>query len=340
MSPRPRKPINRDLTAVPNLYRDRKGYYTYRDPVTGVRHGLGSDKMKALTQAADVNRHYAAVQVTLLDKITGAGARTVKDWCEQYGPHLRKHTLSADLGHHVLERLEPVQIAEWLKKWDAKPRMRQAMLSTAKVIFGAAIGAGWIKTNPAADLTTPAPVTMRERLSLAAFVDIHKHAEDPLKRAMELALMTCARRENVIALMRADIKDGYLHVEHIKGGLKVRYPLSLHLAAVGWTLGDVVGRCRSSVVSRYLIHHISGAGMAKPGDKYRDKTIEQMFRTARDDAKIYGAHPPTFHEIRSLSARLWQAQGVDAKAMAGHRTDKMAALYQDSRGSEWVTIAG
>jgi enterobacteria phage integrase len=336
MAPRSRLPRNKLL--VPNLY-CQDGYYTYRHPVTKQVYGLGRDRGKALTQAIEANHHFDGQAVTLMDRITGRADRTVNDWCDEYGQHPRMKWLREGIGHHVLETLTPLDINTWLDKWSDKHRMRQAMLSTAKVVLGAAIGKGWITSNPASDLTTPAPKTMRVRLTLDAYMAIYHQAEPPLQRAMELALLTCARRENVIGLQRSDISDGYLHVEHIKAGLKVRYPLSLHLSAVGWTLGDVIGRCRSSVVSRYFIHHIKHAGRAKPGDKFRDKTIEQMFREAREAAGIVVAHPPTFHEIRSLAIRLWDAAGYDAKKMAGHKTDQSSALYKDSRGADWVSIS-
>ena len=45
-----------------------------------------------------------------------------------------------------------------------------------------------------------------------------------------------------------------------------------------------------------------------------------------------GKGAPTFHEIRSLSKRLYDEQGnVDTKALLGHRTEKMGALYADPR---------
>lgn len=350
MSPRPRSGKNRDLSSVPNLYRDAKGYYMYRDPKTGAWHGLGRDKLQAMTQAHEVNKHYAAVEVTLLDKITGLSAKTVKAWCDEYGkhPHMLmicngpKKSLTGEsigLGGKVMERLEPLDIATWLNQWNDRLSMRRSLLSSINVILKAAIGKGYIKTNPAENLTSPSFSVKRERLSLDVFMKIYDHAKPPLKRAMELAIMTSARRENVIGILRADVKDGYLHVEHVKGGLKVRYPLSMHLSAVGWTLGDVIGRCRSNVVSKHLIHHVKPIGTAKPGEKYADKGIEQMFREARDAAEIFGTSPPTFHEIRSLAVRLWKAQGADVKTMAGHRSEESSALYQDSRGKDWVTIS-
>lgn len=341
MAPRSRSPKNRDLSGIPNLYRDADGYYTYKHPVTKVIYGLGKNKVHAVTQAVQANLHFQEQAITLLDRITGVAQRTVSDWCDQYeqehGKNIRMKYLRDGLGSFVLERLTPRDISEWLDRWKDKKRMRQAMLSTAKVVLGAAIGKGWISSNPAGELTTPAPNTLRSRLVLEDFVKIHSQAEAPLKMAMELAIMTCARRGNILRIERKDISDGHLHIEHDKGGLKVRYPMGLYLPPVGWTLGDVIGRCRTSTLSRYLIHHTQHAGQAKPGDKWRDKSIEQMFRNAREAAGILGDNPPTFHEIRSLAIRLWDVEGVDAKRMAGHKTDQSSALYKDPRGAEWVT---
>lgn len=337
MAPRPRSRKHAGLP--PNLYED-SGYYTYRHPETGKRYGLGRNKAQAVTQAVEANLHIQGAAVTLLDRITGKASRTVSDWCDQYGAHARMKYLRDGLGHHVLERLAPLHIAEWLDRWKDKPRMRQAMLSTAKVVLGAAIGAGWIKANPATDLTTPTPETMRERLTLAAYRAIYAKAEPILQRAMELALMAPGRRVNITTMQWSQIRDGHLWIEHAKGGLKVRVPLSMYLAAVGWTLGDVIGRCRTQTVSRYLLHHQRNVGRAKVGDKIRDKTIEALFREARDAAGICGKHPPTFHEIRSLAARLWHAQGVDVRVLLGHKTEAMSALYKDARGAEWVTVSG
>jgi len=342
MAPRSRSPKNRDLAGINNLYRDESGYFTYRHPITKEVFGLGRNKAHAITQAVQANLHFQKQAVTLLDRITGTARRTVNDWCDEYelikGKHVRMKYLRDGLGQNVLENIKPVDINNWLDdRWKDKKRMRQAMLSTASVVFGEAIGKGWIVSNPAADLTTPTPKTMRHRLVLDTFKSIYEKAEPPLQRAMELALMTCARRQNVVKAQKKDIADGHLHIEHIKDGLKVRYPMSLYLPAIGWTLGDVIARGRSSTVSRYLIHHQKHAGRAKPGDKYRDKTIEAMFRDARESAGVVGDNPPTFHEIRSLAMRLWDSAGYNANKMAGHKTAKSSALYLDSRGVEWVT---
>lgn len=48
--------------------------------------------------------------------------------------------------------------------------------------------------------------------------------------------------------------------------------------------------------------------------------------------------PPAFHEIRSLSARLYSEQGTDAQALLGHKSPDMTAIYRDVRGAEWIEV--
>ncbi|EME67634.1 integrase [Paramagnetospirillum caucaseum] len=70
-------------------------------------------------------------------------------------------------------------------------------------------------------------------------------------------------------------------------------------------------------------------------------SITAAFAEARDKTGLTwpaGKTPPTFHEIRSLAARLYAGQGIDAQALLGHKSPDMAALYRDLRGSEWIEI--
>lgn len=102
--------------------------------------------------------------------------------------------------------------------------------------------------------------------------------------------------------------------------------------------GNPIARTRN-VVSQYLVHHTKGQGRARVGSAIRGATIAQEFAAIRDDLRIGGDNPPTFHEIRSLAARLWKEQGVDVRVLLGHKTEAMSALYQDARGAEWVTVS-
>lgn len=50
--------------------------------------------------------------------------------------------------------------------------------------------------------------------------------------------------------------------------------------------------------------------------------------------------PPSFHEIRSLSARLYGKQGLDAQALLGHSDPATTRKYLDSKGMEWIEVHG
>lgn len=87
---------------------------------------------------------------------------------------------------------------------------------------------------------------------------------------------------------------------------------------------------------------LSTTRRAKSGAKVRDTTIGQAFAEARDGSGVVvaGKTPPTFHELRSLSLRLYHDQGVNAQALAGHKSADMTSVYMDVRGDEWVKVKG
>ena len=70
-------------------------------------------------------------------------------------------------------------------------------------------------------------------------------------------------------------------------------------------------------------------------------TVSRYLTKARNASGIsFDGDPPTFHELRSLSARLYRNQIGDkfAQRLLGHKFDSMAARYRDSRGREWDKI--
>ena len=71
----------------------------------------------------------------------------------------------------------------------------------------------------------------------------------------------------------------------------------------------------------------------------RVRDVENVLSSFELLAELPPENAPTFHEIRSLSKRLYAAQGnVDTKALLGHKDEKTAALYADPRGSEAIRV--
>lgn len=102
--------------------------------------------------------------------------------------------------------------------------------------------------------------------------------------------------------------------------------------------------CRDAVVSKHLVHHSRTVSRATPGMPIMLDTLSSAFSAARCRAAkkagiSFGSSPPTFHEMRSLAARLHAAEGRDPQLLLGHKSAAMTALYRDSRGAEWIDVA-
>jgi integrase len=164
---------------------------------------------------------------------------------------------------------------------------------------------------------------------------------------MDLSLLTLLRREDVVSVRFADVRDSVLYVvpgktENTSGArLKV-------------TLGDdaraLIVRARDAVVSPFVIHRLPEK--ARPQEK-RAKTREhhtqvlpeqlsRAFADARDAAKIAGTNPPTFHEIRSLGAALLRQSGwteAQVQALLAHTEVAMTKVYLDGHEQPWTEVS-
>ena len=181
----------------------------------------------------------------------------------------------------------------------------------------------------------------RQRLTLEAWQAIHEAAAglDPwVQRSMELALVSGQPREVIGRALFSDIKEDAWWAHRGKTGAQIMIPLALRLDAVDMSLRDVVTACRDAVVSRNLIHHSRRRTKSRPGDPVHIDTISRGFARARERAGITGEAPPSFHEIRSLSERLYHRQGIDTQALLGHKDPRTTAIYRDGRGAEWIRV--
>jgi len=103
----------------------------------------------------------------------------------------------------------------------------------------------------------------------------------------------------------------------------------------------LIKRCRDYAVSPYLVHYFRSTSQAQRGAQVTSSTLTTNFSRARDKAEIdWGdGTPATFHEQRSLSERLYKAQGIDTKSLLGHKSQKQTDRYHDDRGKDWITVA-
>ena len=359
MAPRPRNRRSRDLPE--NLY-EYGGHYKWRDPRSGKFFGLGNDRRKAIAQAMEANfaiRDETEV-VRLVDRITGEGERTIRTFLPVYKEVLEKRRLAAKtlkerhqqldvVASHfdemVMTRITTLAISKFLDGYEAagKGRMAQVYRSLLLDLFREAQAKGWIEANPVGVTKAAIVEIKRSRLTLPDFQTIYAKAEslEPwVRNSMALGLVTGQRREDVAAFRFTDVREGFLWVDQGKTGVKLRIPVSLRLDALGWSVEDVIRRCRDRVVSPYMVHNSRPHAKAKPGDPLHVSSLSAAFAKARDLAKVKGSdtQPPSFHELRSLAERLYSEQGIDTQTLLGHKDPRMTSTYHDARGAEWLEV--
>lgn len=158
---------------------------------------------------------------------------------------------------------------------------------------------------------------------------------------MLLAVITGQRLGDIAKMRFDDIWDDHLHIIQEKTGSKIAIPLSLNSEKLGCSLRDVINRCRDLIVSPYILHYHHTTSQAKRGGQVSSNAITTLFQRIRDqtDLKWEDGTPPSFHEQRSLSERLYREQDIDTKTLLGHKSQAMTDKYHDDRGKNWQVLA-
>lgn len=353
--------------------RTKRVYWRYKHPVTGKFHGLGTDETEAKAIATEANARLAENQRANLLKAREDIARSVNQsittqtWLERYRKiqsekakageikeataKMREPALNLMTSHFGLKPIAEVvtrDIAEIIDEMSDRgvARMAQMIRSVMIDVFKEAQHAGEVPPgyNPALATKKPRAKVTRQRLSLdewhAIFAEARK-MQPWAARSMLLALITGQRLTDIANMKFSDIWDDALHIQQSKTGAKVAIPLSLRCDAIGVSLRDVIAECRDSILSPWVLHHHHSMNKCERGGQIKSDTITMGFKSARARTGMTWEEgtPPTFHEQRSLSERLYRDQGIDTQTLLGHRSSKMTDKYNDDRGKEWKMVA-
>lgn len=353
--------------------RTKKVYWRYKHPVTGKFHGLGDNEEEAKAVAMEANVRLAEQKMgqllTIRDKLsreTGGGV-SVDGWLKKYWKiqeercqigeikpitlNQKKYPVSVmrqALGQKEIADVTVKDIIDILNEFKERGQngMAKVVRSVMSDVFQEAQQAGEVPPgyNPAKSARAPKSKVQRQRLLLEEWQVIYQQAATGplyLQRAMLLALVTGQRLGDISNMKFTDIWDGQLHITQSKTGARIAIPLSLKCQAIDKTLEEVVSLCRDRIVSPYLLHHHHTMPRAKRGGRIQEQTITGAFSAARDASKLKWSTgtPPTFHEQRSLSERIYRDQGIDTKQLLGHKNQQMTDKYNDDRGREWTVIA-
>lgn len=285
--------------------------------------------------------------------------RTVNEWAVTYRKIIdakpiscktkanRKSSLMhilASLGGRIVSGVKPHEVAAMvLATHSEHPQKAKRVLIEVRDLFNEAMNYGWIDRNPAISIKAPPVRVQRKRLTLEQWWGILRYAIDYMPpwvaRMLALALITGQRRSDLVKMRFDDVWDGHLHIEQAKTGARLALPLGLKLDAIDLTLAQIIDDCRG-----YYAAGNDGLLLRKHnGKQLGDASLSARFEEAREGALgELGQHPPSLHECRSLSERLYRAQGINTMTLLGHKHQAMTDMYHDDRGltkGEWKTLS-
>ena len=353
--------------------RTKKVYWRYKHPITLKFHGLGDDENAAKAIAIEANTRFAKQQMGQLLKARDeislkiGKAITVNTWLDRYlsiqqerynNEEIKLNTLKQKnapieafrrhCGMLLLPEVGARDIASVIEEYKDKGQKRMAQVVRMVLIdtYKEAQHAGEVPPgyNPALATKQPTNKVTRLRLSFDEWESIFSTAagmQNYIQNSMLLALITGQRLGDVAKMKFSDVWDNHLHIVQEKTGTRLAIPLTLKCDVLGYTLQDVITRCRDLIISPYMLHYHHTTSMAKRGGKVSSNAVTTGFSAARDKSGLdwKDGTPPTFHEQRSLSERLYRDQGVDTKTLLGHKNQVMTDKYNDDRGKDWIVLA-
>jgi len=274
--------------------------------------------------------------------------RTLGQWAETYAQIIESRPIGdktkanrrsalthlvADMGGRTISAIRPHEIAGLIHRLAVKrPQTAKRVLMEAKDIFNEAVSYGWIDRNPASQVKAPLVRVQRHRLTLDDWRAIHAHAAATMppwvSRMMMLALVTGQRRSDLCKMRFTDVWDDYLHIEQIKTGARLALPLALKLEALDMTLAQAVDACRDYATgTEFMLRKHNGKQLV-------EASLSARFELAREGSIpiCTDGLPVSLHECRSLSERLYRAQGINTMVLLGHKHQAMTDIYNDDRG--------
>ncbi|TFH81870.1 tyrosine-type recombinase/integrase [Pseudomonas kribbensis] len=348
MVPRPRNKANKSLPQ--NLYFDsRRSTYRYRRPTDGKWFQFGTDRIKAIDAAKQLNLEFMRGADLVGNVLSGASMlftefldiyerdilperELAKGTLELYSVHFRRFRKQFE--GKAIDQITIRMIAEML---DAlTPRTANQCRALLIDIFNHAASKGLCPDNPAASTINRIEKKQRKRHTIEGLKAIREKSPTWLKNAIDLALITAQRRTDILNMRFDGVREGFLYVVQQKTAKAsdaawIRFKVTEELQAV-------ISRCRDDIVSPYLIHRRPDRKKQKQAEtkdhwtKVEERYLTGAFKKARDEAGCYKGwkeeEMPGFHEVRALSLHLYQKAGKDGQKIAGHASESMTKNYQ------------
>jgi integrase len=232
-----------------------------------------------------------------------------------------------------LDQIEPIHIRQYIDQRTQlgapiRAKREKALFSH---IYNKAREWGYTANpNPCAGIRGTAESGRRHiYITDRMYQDVHDHADQPLRDAMDMAYLTGQRPSDVLKMTEHDINDGALCITQNKTGTKLRISIEGELATLLSRIRD--RKTGYKIRSLYIIVNQSGQPVSL-------RTLQDQFNKARTKA---GINPEAF-QFRDLRAKAGTDKAESsgdirqAQKQLGHRSVTMTEHYVRSRKGEKV----
>lgn len=182
----------------------------------------------------------------------------------------------------------------------------------------------------------------RQPLDVAGFKDIREKGDAWLQLAMDDSIVTLQSRSEICDMQQVHFRDGYLFI--IRRKVSGDSDMAFIKIALTEQLLEFQARSRKldDTLSPYIIHRRPDSMRRewidpKPHWTYvTPDYLGKAFADARDQVKRFAEMPPrarpSFHEVRGLGSRIYEAQGMSRAAITAlmtHAHRKTTEIYLD-----------
>ncbi len=359
----------------PGLYERRKNgrvFYVYKGIAAAREVYLGTDLNAAKRAVAIVTAKHELDPVQRVIARIEQPSRSVAEHCDWYDQHIvsekrtrRGGPLSVNTLYEIRRRLRVIRerwgsrsitgidrrtAAELLASFS--PTASNQYRALLRDLFDSARAEGLREDNPVEGTRKRIVVVQRTRLPIEDFHAIRETAAPWMQRAMDLALYSLQRREDLVVLHEDEHwKDGRLFVRQQKvegkghGLLRIKPGPQLLGAILACLNSDERADCL------YLLHRIPTKRRHSVGrTHFRQLSLEMLtkeFQRLREALKLYPDLPalarPSWHEIRSTGADEYRKAGWPEeriRALLGHAGIEMTREYLGRRAEQWADVDG
>lgn len=350
MSPKRRNPENEGLEA--NLYPHSRGGFKYRDPRTKKWEYWKVDRAEAQKRAKERNQLLPSTR-------SDAVSRVIADYLDYLKAQTKNKPSTLAVKEDILGfysrafhsfSIRSMTRAVLLKHWESIGPHGWAKHRTIWIdLYRYAISRGLCEVNEA-ERTMPSRnlSRVRQRHTEEGYNAIYEKADEWLKIAMDLAVVSLQDRSTLCTARRTDVTwsqdgTGRWQLTRSKTGarlaIKIRPQTRLEAAA-----------------RRALAHPVTGTYLIRKAPDRRRKGksewtqvtpdyLTKAFAKARDDSGAYDhLEPemrPTFHDLRAYGSWLYEKAGYPrqyVQALMAHESEKMTQAYQDGHEIKYVDV--